>query len=61
MEFGEKVKLAREKLLLTQRELAKELGISYSTVALWETGKAIPQISSQRKFFDYCKKHKITF
>lgn len=31
--------------LLTQEELAERLGVSRSTVAAWETGRAYPQAS----------------
>jgi transcriptional regulator with XRE-family HTH domain len=33
---------ARRELQWSQRRLAKELGVSHSTVALWERGKSLP-------------------
>jgi DNA-binding transcriptional regulator YiaG len=41
---GDEVRRIRERLRLTQRELARELGVSRVTVARWETGVyAIPE------------------
>lgn len=34
---------ARQKIGLTQDEVAKELGIDQSAVSLWETGKTAPR------------------
>ena len=42
MSFQEKLLYVRAKLNLTQTELAKELGVSFSTINRWETGKVIP-------------------
>ena len=37
------IKKAREKAGLTQQGLADELGVSQSTVAMWETQKSLPR------------------
>ena len=37
------IKKAREKVGLTQQELANELGIAQSTVAMWETQNSLPR------------------
>lgn len=37
------IKKAREKAGITQQELAKQLGIGQSTVAMWETQRALPR------------------
>lgn len=34
----------RRKQGLTQQQLANELGVTQSTVAMWETGKAMPRM-----------------
>ena len=39
MEYSKKIKLIREKMILTQEELAVALGVSSVTVCRWETGK----------------------
>jgi transcriptional regulator with XRE-family HTH domain len=45
---GEKIKTRREKMGLSQRELAEELGISRTTVNRWEQGYFNEQIGSYR-------------
>lgn len=37
------IKKAREKVGLTQQELANELGVVQSTVAMWETQSSLPR------------------
>ena len=61
MSFGEKVLFVRTKLLLTQFQLAKELGVSLATVARWETQNKKPQAVQYGKFLAYCEKHNIKF
>ncbi len=38
-----KIKELREKLRMTQGQLARKLKIAQSTVAMWETGKTVPK------------------
>lgn len=61
MEFSEKVKYVRMKLLLTQEALAKKLGVSYATVCRWENGNREPQIVSQGKFYAFCESKGVEF
>ena len=37
------IKEAREKAGLTQQDLANELGVGQSAVAMWETQKSLPR------------------
>ena len=41
------VKAIREKLGLTQEELAQKLGVSWSSVARWEAGRGKPMAEYQ--------------
>lgn len=55
MEFSKRLMLLRQKLGLSQEELAKRLGVSRSAVSLWELGKRspdIPTINLLADFFD---------
>lgn len=61
MTFAEKVKFARAKLLLSQRELAEELGVSYVTVCRWEKELIKPQFLTIKKFEMYCESKGIKF
>lgn len=42
-EFGHWMQLNRERLALTQQELAQKLGISQQSVAKWEKGQSYPR------------------
>jgi len=61
MTFCEKIKAARLEQLLTQKEMAAELGVSLISIIRWENDQNIPTLSTQRKFRDYCKSNKMTF
>ena len=61
MTYSEKIKTAREKLLLTQEEFAAELGVNSITVCRWETGKCEPTLKAKRVFRDFCEEHGLKF
>ncbi len=48
MIYSEKIKILREKLLITQEELASALGVTAVTVCRWETGKCEPTIKAKK-------------
>lgn len=48
-------KKIRLKAYLTQEKFAKELGVSVSTVRLWEKGTFKPNITQQGKIAEFCK------
>lgn len=52
------IKQIREKLLLTQKELADKLKVSVVTVQRWEMGQ-VPSFRQQRKIATFCKRNKI--
>lgn len=51
--FASKLKSAREKTGFTQREVAKEIKISHSTIANYETGRTEPDIENLGKLADF--------
>ena len=57
MDYSVIVKRIRETLLITQVELAEQLGVSFATVNRWEKGHHEPTITQKRKIRDLCKKH----
>lgn len=61
MSFCEKVKYAREKLVLSQTEFANKLGVSFASVNRWENGVRVPTYALQRKFYEFCREHGIYF
>lgn len=49
----------RNKLILSQEEFAKLLGVSFASVNRWERGRHEPTIKVKRKIIELCKKHKV--
>jgi transcriptional regulator with XRE-family HTH domain len=47
--------------MLSQEEMARELGVSFATVNRWETGKAKPTYRTLRLIDEFCKKRGIAF
>ncbi|MCD7737599.1 MAG: helix-turn-helix domain-containing protein [Lachnospiraceae bacterium] len=61
MIFSEEIKKIRKKALLSQEDFAKELGVSYSTVNRWETGKTLPNYKTMKRIDTFCKNNGIDF
>ena len=61
MEFKDKVKFARQKLMLSQADFAKKLGVAFSTINEWENGVRHPNYIMQRKFAAFCEENNIVF
>ncbi len=61
MTYSEKIKTARENLLMTQEDIAAELGVTPITVCRWETGKTEPSIKAKKAFRDLCERNGIEF
>ena len=61
MEFSEKVRLVREKLYMSQEDLARALNVSFSTINRWENEKTKPIKMARAVFDTFCKSHGISF
>lgn len=61
MSFQESIKQFRLSQLLSQETFAKELGVSFTTVNRWETGKAKPTYKTMKLINDYCKDNNLDF
>lgn len=61
MSFAEDIKKIRRKAFLNQEAFAKQIGVSYTTVNRWETGKSKPNLKAMKLIDDYCKKNSIDF
>ena len=59
MNYAKIIKKLREKLILTQTESAKILGVSFTTVSRWEKGIHEPTIKVKRKIVELCKENNI--
>ena len=58
-DYRELTKELRDKLILTQQEFAKLLGVSFASVNRWENGKFEPSIKVKRKIVKLCKENNI--
>ena len=61
MEYSEKVRFVREKLDMSQEDLARALNVSFSTINRWENEKTKPIKMARAVFDSFCKSHGIVF
>lgn len=61
MNFSNSIKKLRTKCLLSQEDFAKAIGVSFSTVNRWETGKTMPTFKAMKLIDEYCKSNALTF
>ena len=61
MSFKDDIKMIRLKCLMSQKDFANALGVSFTTVNRWELGKCMPNFKTMKLIDDYCKSHGIDF
>ena len=59
MDFPATVKMAREKMNMSQEGLARALNVSFATINRWENGKTHPNKMAQQVFISFCKQNGI--
>jgi putative transcriptional regulator len=59
MNYSEAIKTLRHKMILSQMELAEELGVSFASVNRWEKGHFEPTIKVKRKIIELCKENNL--
>ena len=59
MSFCSTIKKVRQKCLLSQEAFAKAIGVSFTTVNRWESGKCKPSYKTIKSINDYCRNHQI--
>ena len=59
MFYPKLIKKLREKLVVSQTELAEILGCAFASVNRWENGIHEPTFKMKRKILSLCKKHGI--
>jgi len=59
MEYSQKLKSIREKLNLTQEDLARKLNVTVVTVNRWETGAFKPSRLAKKVIDDFCAANKL--
>ena len=61
MSFSNDIKVIRQKSLLSQEAFAQILGVSFTTVNRWETGKSKPSYKTMKLIDDFCKSNNLDF
>ena len=59
IDYQRAVKDLRDKLIMTQAEFAKMLGVSFTSINRWENGLYRPTTSVRKKIVDLCKENNI--
>lgn len=59
MNYSKLIKALRERMILSQSELADLLEVSFSSVSRWENGKHEPTIKAKRRIVQLCKENEI--
>lgn len=59
--LSEQIKRTRQKAFLSQSAFAKELGVAFSTVNRWKTGKSKPNLAAMKSLKDFCMKNNLSY
>lgn len=59
MNYQQLVKELRIKLILTQKEFAELLGVSFASINRWESGRHEPTTKVKRRVVELCKQYHI--
>lgn len=61
MNFPEEIKKIRQRSFLTQQEFAKKIGVAFSTVNRWESGRAKPNLKAMKSINTFCLDNNIPY
>ena len=61
MTFADAILKLRSERRLSQTQLAKELGVSYTSVNRWENGRSLPTQMMLLVIRSYCEEHHLEF
>lgn len=61
MSFSVEIKKIRQKCLLSQEAFGREIGVSFSSINRWESGRSKPNMSAMKKIKDFCCNHNLDF
>lgn len=60
MDFSAIVKMVRDKMNMSQEDLARALNVSFATINRWENGKTHPNKMAQQVFLSFCEQNGIS-
>ena len=61
MNYSDEIKKIRKKCFLSQEAFGREIGVSFSSINRWESGKSKPNMIAMKKLKDFCNGHDIDF
>lgn len=61
MSFPEKIRRLRLSSFLTQQDFAKTIGVAFSTVNRWESGRAKPNLKAMKSINAFCLENNIPY
>jgi len=61
MGFPEEIKRIRQRSFLTQQEFANVIGVAFSTVNRWESGRSKPNLKAMKSINIFCLNNKISY
>lgn len=59
MDFSATVKMVRDKMNMSQEDLARALNVSFATINRWENGKTHPNKMARQVFISFCEQNGI--
>ncbi len=61
MSFPEEIKRIRQRSFLTQHDFADKIGVAFSTVNRWESGRAKPNLRAMKSINAFCLENNIPY
>lgn len=61
MGFPKEIKRIRQRSFLTQQEFANVIGVGFSTVNRWESGRAKPNLKAMKSINIFCLDNNIPY
>lgn len=61
MSFPEEIKRIRQRTFLTQHDFANKIGVAFSTVNRWESGRAKPNLRAMKSINAFCLENNIPY
>ncbi len=61
MSFPKEVKRIRQRSFLTQQDFADKIGVAFSTVNRWESGRAKPNLKAMKSINAFCLENNLPY
>lgn len=59
--FLEEIKKIRQRSFLTQQDFADKIGVAFSTVNRWESGRAKPNLKAMKSINAFCLENNLPY